>query len=261
MPPGPLRWVPALSLRAGQFGTRAITLFTRAPCGLHAADAAELANVILARDQSHDYGQECGSADRLTCDVLHCPSLSLCRAYAVVSELVEHARSGSALPPGSPRAEGPPDHGLRSRLGCFVRPARCRVRQRPSRLDVPWDAPSVACPHAHAACQCSTRRGDCADPGNRRRFSSGRSCLGSLPDTHERSGQRPLHPVFSPGYRMPLGHRSLLSPPSSNRGSPCRDRGPGSGRRWKHRLAEFNAEASFEDVKAVLTSAIAANAA
>jgi hypothetical protein len=29
------------------------------------------------------------------------------------------------------------------------------------------------------------------------------------------------------------------------------------GRRWKHRLAEFNAEASFEDVKAVLTSAIA----
>jgi hypothetical protein len=27
----------------------------------------------------------------------------------------------------------------------------------------------------------------------------------------------------------------------------------------KHRLAEFNAEASFEDVKAVLTSAIAAN--
>jgi hypothetical protein len=31
------------------------------------------------------------------------------------------------------------------------------------------------------------------------------------------------------------------------------------GRRWKHRLAEFNAEASFEDVKAVLTSAIAAN--
>jgi hypothetical protein len=28
------------------------------------------------------------------------------------------------------------------------------------------------------------------------------------------------------------------------------------GRRWKHRLAEFNAEASFEDVKAVLTSAI-----
>ena len=33
------------------------------------------------------------------------------------------------------------------------------------------------------------------------------------------------------------------------------------GRRWKHRLAEFNAEASFEDVKAVLTSAIAANVA
>ena len=33
------------------------------------------------------------------------------------------------------------------------------------------------------------------------------------------------------------------------------------GRRWKHRLAEFNAEASFKDVKAVLTSAIAANAA
>ena len=33
------------------------------------------------------------------------------------------------------------------------------------------------------------------------------------------------------------------------------------GRRWKHRLAEFNAEATFEDVKAVLTSAIAANLA
>jgi hypothetical protein len=33
------------------------------------------------------------------------------------------------------------------------------------------------------------------------------------------------------------------------------------GRRWKHRLAEFNAEASFEDVKAVLRSAIAANVA
>jgi len=33
------------------------------------------------------------------------------------------------------------------------------------------------------------------------------------------------------------------------------------GRRWKHRLAEFNAEASFEDVKAVLTSAVAANVA
>jgi len=32
------------------------------------------------------------------------------------------------------------------------------------------------------------------------------------------------------------------------------------GRRWNHRLAEFNAEASFEDVKEVLTSAIAANA-
>jgi hypothetical protein len=30
-----------------------------------------------------------------------------------------------------------------------------------------------------------------------------------------------------------------------------------AGRRWKHRLAEFNAEVSFEDVKAVLTSAIA----
>jgi hypothetical protein len=29
------------------------------------------------------------------------------------------------------------------------------------------------------------------------------------------------------------------------------------GRRWKHRLAEFNAEVSFKDVKAVLTSAIA----
>jgi len=33
------------------------------------------------------------------------------------------------------------------------------------------------------------------------------------------------------------------------------------GRQWKHRLAEFNAEASFEDVKAVLTSANAANVA
>jgi hypothetical protein len=33
------------------------------------------------------------------------------------------------------------------------------------------------------------------------------------------------------------------------------------GRQWRHRLAEFNAEASFEDVKAVLTSAIAANGA
>ena len=30
------------------------------------------------------------------------------------------------------------------------------------------------------------------------------------------------------------------------------------GRRWKHRLAEFNAEASFQDVKAILRSAIAA---
>jgi hypothetical protein len=37
------------------------------------------------------------------------------------------------------------------------------------------------------------------------------------------------------------------------------DRTP--GQRWKHRLVEFNAEASFEDVKAVLTSAIAANVA
>jgi hypothetical protein len=33
------------------------------------------------------------------------------------------------------------------------------------------------------------------------------------------------------------------------------------GQRWRHRRAEFNVEASFEDVKAVLTSAIAANVA
>jgi hypothetical protein len=33
------------------------------------------------------------------------------------------------------------------------------------------------------------------------------------------------------------------------------DRVPGRG--WKHRLAEFNAEAGLEDVRAVLTSAIA----
>ena len=31
-------------------------------------------------------------------------------------------------------------------------------------------------------------------------------------------------------------------------------------RQWKHRLAEFNADASFTDVKAVLQSAIAATA-
>jgi hypothetical protein len=30
------------------------------------------------------------------------------------------------------------------------------------------------------------------------------------------------------------------------------------GRQWEHRLAEFNAEASFQDVTAVLTAAIAA---
>ena len=86
--------------------------------------------------------------------------------------------------------------------------------------DVPSAAPSVAWPHAHAAWWC-TRRGDCADPGNRRCSSGGRNCLGSLPDTHGRSGQRPLHAVFSAGHRMPPGHRSLLSPPSSALGSPC----------------------------------------
>src|ERR1700731_1037204 len=84
----------------------AIMLVNRAPRGLHAAHAAELADVILARDQGHDYGQESGSAERLSRDVLHCPSLSLRRAQAA-SGLFEHARSGSAPPPGSPRAESP----------------------------------------------------------------------------------------------------------------------------------------------------------
>jgi hypothetical protein len=47
-----------------------------------------------------------------------------------------------------------------------------------------------------------------------------------------------------------------------NRAADAGDAGPADiedrvpGRRWKHRLAEFNAEASFEDVKAVLASAI-----
>jgi hypothetical protein len=49
-------------------------------------------------------------------------------------------------------------------------------------------------------------------------------------------------------------HRSHRHPALEAVRAEIEDRVP--GRRWKHRLAEFNAEASFEDVKAVLTSAI-----
>jgi len=58
-------------------------LFTRAPCGLHVAHATELADVILARGQSHDYGQDSCSAERLSRDVLHCQAF-LCAGHMLL---------------------------------------------------------------------------------------------------------------------------------------------------------------------------------
>ena|SRR5579862_7162681 len=86
-----------------------IMLVNRAPRGLHTAHAAELANVILARDQGHDYGQESGSAERLSHGVLHCPSPSLRRAQAApglfICEIRIGATAGLALGPRPGPAE------------------------------------------------------------------------------------------------------------------------------------------------------------
>jgi hypothetical protein len=71
------------------------------------------------------------------------------------------------------------------------------------------------------------------------------------------NGRYTLYSALATACHQVTGRYSHRHPALEAVRAEIQDRVP--GRRWKHRLAEFNAEASFEDVKAVLTSAIAAN--
>ena len=73
------------------------------------------------------------------------------------------------------------------------------------------------------------------------------------------NGRYTLYSALATACHEVTGHYFHRHPALEAVRAEIEDRVP--GRRWKHRLAEFNAEASFEDVKAVLTSAIAANVA
>jgi hypothetical protein len=73
------------------------------------------------------------------------------------------------------------------------------------------------------------------------------------------NGRYTLYSALGTACHQVTGRYSHRHPALEAVRAEIQDRVP--GRRWKHRLAEFNAEASFEDVKAMLTSAIAANVA
>ena len=73
------------------------------------------------------------------------------------------------------------------------------------------------------------------------------------------NGRYTLYSALATACHEVTGRYSHRHPALDAVRAEIQDRVP--GRRWKHRLAEFNAEASFEEVKAVLTSAIAANVA
>jgi hypothetical protein len=73
------------------------------------------------------------------------------------------------------------------------------------------------------------------------------------------NGRYTLYSALATACHQVTGRYSHRHPALEAVRAEIQDRVP--GRRWKQRLAEFNAEASFEDVKAVLTSAIAANVA
>jgi hypothetical protein len=70
------------------------------------------------------------------------------------------------------------------------------------------------------------------------------------------NGRYTLYSALATACHEVTGRYSHRHPALEAVRAEIQDRVP--GRRWKHRLAEFNAESSFEDVKAVLTSAIAA---
>lgn len=73
------------------------------------------------------------------------------------------------------------------------------------------------------------------------------------------SGRYTVYSALATACHEVTGRYSHRHPALETVRAEIEDRVP--GRRWKHRLAEFNAAASFEDVKAVLRSAIAANVA
>jgi len=73
------------------------------------------------------------------------------------------------------------------------------------------------------------------------------------------NGRYTLYSALATACHEVTGHSFHRHPALEAVRAEIQDRVP--GRRWKHRLAEFNTEASFEDVKAVLTSAIGANVA
>ena len=73
------------------------------------------------------------------------------------------------------------------------------------------------------------------------------------------NGRYTLYSALATACHEVTGHYFHRHPALEAVRAEIEDRVP--GRRWKQRLAEFNAEASFGDVKAVLTSAIAANVA
>ena len=121
--------------------------------------------------------------------------------------------------------------------------------------------PSVAWPHTHTARRRSTRRGDCADPGNRRVLLADEAVWDRSPIRTDDpvNGRYTLYSAFATACHEVTGRYLQRRPALEAVRAEIQDRVP--GRRWKHRLAEFNAEASFEDLKAVLTSALAANVA
>jgi hypothetical protein len=73
------------------------------------------------------------------------------------------------------------------------------------------------------------------------------------------NGRYTLYSALATACHEVTGRYSHRHPALEAVRAEIQDRVP--GRRWEHRLAEFNAEATFEDLKAVLTSAIAENVA
>jgi hypothetical protein len=74
------------------------------------------------------------------------------------------------------------------------------------------------------------------------------------------NGRYTLYSALATACHQVTGHRGFHRHPALQAvHAAIEDRMP--GRQWTHRLGEFNAQATFEDVKAVLTSAIAANVA
>ena len=75
-----------------------------------------------------------------------------------------------------------------------------------------------------------------------------------------RDGRYTLYSALATACRQVTGGRDFHRHPALQAvHAAIEDHAP--GRQWTHRLAEFNAEATFDDIKAVLASAIAAHAA